>query len=696
MNKKTRSVGVILSDLSDSQHKPPDLPEVINLKWGKMFDIAANNEMRDMWENVRLSKKPKKGFIHDFVHDSWKRSKAYNVDPYKKKNTRVLDEKQMARAVELNKELIDNVLPAINDLHEITKKSEFCIALADKTGIILKIVGSRKALAFTAHGNFIEGTDWSEKVMGTNAVGTVLEIDRSIHIFGYEHYCRCACLCTCSAAPIHDVNNKIIGVLNLTGPYNRLNPHTLGMVQSTAKAIERKFKLNKLYNQAEKANLLKQAILESITGCLIVINTPGQIVQINEEASKLLEIGNNKKLNFKEMIKQSNPRLLQMITANKPIYGETINWITTGGVKKNFIINITPLKKQTAEKTEGHVIVMNEMHNIMRKLIKAKGNITFDKLVGESSCFKYAINQAKLSAQSDSSILLLGESGVGKDLFAQAIHNASSRKNQTFFAINCAAIPRELLASELFGYEEGAFTGARKKGNPGKFELADKGTIFLDEIGETAIDLQASLLRVLEEKTIIRLGGREQIPFDVRIISATNINIMEEIKNNNFRPDLFYRIGVISINIPPLRERKEDIPILAQYLLKNISKRFGKNIKTIDSKVMDILINHSWPGNVRELSNVIERAINMTTGQTISCDLLPSDLLQGCSSNTISIWEESPTKAKAEAQLIQNYLIKFDYNKAKTAKTLNISRSTLYRKLKEYNITIPLSRDMKK
>lgn len=643
--------------------------------------------MRDMWEKVRLLGKRTDCQIQDFVHKSWKRSQDYQVDPYKNCNSVLLDKKQMVYQKRLNQNLIDNAMPAIKDLHEITKKAGFCIVLAGKTGIILSRVGSQEALDFTAHGNFIEGSDWSENIMGTNAVGTVLEINRPIHIFGYEHYCKCACLCTCSAAPIHDTNNEIIGVLNLTGPYDRLNPHTLGMVQSTAKSISRKFELSVLYNQAEKSNLLNEAIIESINGCLIAVNMTGQIIQINEEARHLLGIGNNSNFNFKEFTKQSNPHLMQMITTSSSLYGEAVNWVTPKGLKKKSIINITPLKNQITKKIEGHVIVINEMHNIVRKIIRPKANIIFDNLIGNSSSFKYALNQAKLSAKSDSNVLLLGESGVGKDLFAQAIHNASSRKRQTFFAINCAAIPRELLASELFGYDEGAFTGARKNGNPGKFELADRGTIFLDEIGESPLDLQASLLRVLEEKTIIRLGGRELIPCDVRIISATNKCIAEEIKKHNFRHDLFYRIGVITINIPPLRERKSDIPILAQYLLKNISKRYQKDISEIDHKIMDKLINYDWPGNIRELSNVIERVINMAEGHVITYDLLPPELLEKFSSDTIPIWEESPTRAKAEAQLIQNYLIKFNYNKTKTANTLNISRSSLYRKIKEYNIT---------
>jgi transcriptional regulator with PAS, ATPase and Fis domain len=651
-----------------------------------MQNIPDKNTIQGYWETARDSTKGDDGQVQDFVYTSWKRSKKYNVDPYKQENTVLLDEQQMARRRQANKKLLDNVLPAIYDLREITKERGCCFTLADRTGIILKKIGSREALAFTAQGNFIEGADWSEKIMGTNTIGTVLALDRPIYMSGHEQYCRCTCLCSSSGAPIHDTNGEILGVLNLTGPYNQLNRYSLGAVQTTARGIERKLELSTLYRQTEKSNLLKKAIIESIRGCLIAIDMAGQIVQINEQGRRLLGIDIKDNFNFKKFVRRNNPHLMPMISTHKRIYGETITWITPEGQRKKFIVNITPFKKQAGEQIEGHVIVMIKMHPLVRKIIKSKANIIFDNIIGESSRFKYAINQAKLSAKSDSSVLLLGESGVGKDLFAQAIHNASQRKQETFFAINCAALPRELLSSELFGYEEGAFTGARKKGNPGKFELADRGTIFLDEIGEAPLDLQASLLRVLEEKEVIRLGGRDRIPFDVRVICATNKSIIEEIKNNNFRHDLFYRIGVITINIPPLRERKEDIPLLATSLLKTISKRFGKDIREIDPKVMDILINHDWPGNVRELSNIIERAINLAISPIVTCDLLPPELLETCSSNTISMWEESPTRAKAEAQLIQNYLIKFDNNKAKTAKTLNISRSSLYRKLKQYGI----------
>jgi len=290
-----------------------------------------------------------------------------------------------------------------------------------------------------------------------------------------------------------------------------------------------------------------------------------------------------------------------------------------------------------------------------------------------------------MAASSDSNVLLLGESGVGKEMFAQSIHNASSRSREPFFAINCAALPRELVSSELFGYEEGAFTGARKGGNPGKFELADQGTIFLDEIGEMPLDLQGTLLRVLEEGTIIRLGGREVIPVNVRIIAATNKNLPEEVRRGNFRLDLYYRLGVINIKIPSLRERKGDIPLMVDHFIRIIGPKLGKKINHIEDAAMDIMLNYDWPGNVRELNNVLERAINMTTGDVLTAEVLPPEIRKP-GPDFMPLWEKGFSKDSLEEQLIRNYLHKFQGNKSRVARELGISRSSLYRKLEKYSI----------
>ncbi len=655
--------------------------------------VKNRYEMLSVWTKLNMGQIPLDVLIHDYIYDSWKRSMQYGVDPFKKTNDIILDKNTLEQRIKKNQRLLDMVIPAMEDLYFTTKDSGFCIVIADNEGYILKRIGDKEELDFTGYSNFIEGANWSEQIMGTNAVGTVLALNKPIQVYGYEHYCKCACTSTCSAAPIHDTDGNIIGVLDLTGPYKLVNSHTLGMVIAATRAIERTFQLRKTYREVKKVNLQKQAIMESISEGLIAIEGDGTIVHINQHAGDLLQTNYESCLgkNIKEILPQDNTYFFDVITSGKRIYAESVVIKTSIGKKKKFLINCTPLKieekiNNNSNDNNGAVIILYEMHNVVNKILKPKSNITFDSLIGESSNFQSVLEQAKMAADTDSNVLLLGESGVGKDLFAQAIHNASNRTNQTFIPINCAAIPRELISSELFGYDEGAFTGARRGGNPGKFELADQGTLFLDEIGEMPLDLQASLLRVLEEKSIIRLGGREYIPINVRLISATHKDLQEEIKKGNFRHDLFFRLRVISINIPALRERKGDIPILAEHFVRTFSSRFGKTINKIDPKVIDLLLNYDWPGNIRELSNVIEQTINLAHEKILTPDLLPPELLEITPTSSIPMWDKTPTKENVEEQLIRNYLIKFKNNKTEVAKALNISRSSLYRKMAKYNI----------
>lgn len=235
--------------------------------------------------------------------------------------------------------------------------------------------------------------------------------------------------------------------------------------------------------------------------------------------------------------------------------------------------------------------------------------ITFEDIVGESNKIREVVNQAKLYAASDSPVLITGESGTGKELFARSIHNLSKRNIKPFIALNCAALPEQLLESELFGYEAGSFTGGKKEGKDGLFEIGEGGTIFLDEIGEMSPHLQTKLLRVLQEKSVRKIGGHKEIPVDIRIISATNQDLEQLIREEKFRLDLFYRINIFSVDIPALRERKDDIPILVEYFSRKQAKRYGKVISGIDTKAMKRLVEYSWPGNIRELQNVVERAI---------------------------------------------------------------------------------------
>ncbi len=293
---------------------------------------------------------------------------------------------------------------------------------------------------------------------------------------------------------------------------------------------------------------------------------------------------------------------------------------------------------------------------------------------------------AKTTSQSDSSILLLGESGTGKDVIAQAMHNESPRKNNPFLAINCAALPRELIASELFGYEDGAFTGAKKGGNVGKFELANQGTLFLDEIGDVPLDLQVALLRVLEEKSVIRMGGNKLVPVNVRIIAATNRNLEEEIARNRFRRDLYYRLGVIRLIIPPLRERPDDIPLLVQHFLGLICKRFGKPLKKISLRAIENLMSYRWPGNIRELQNVLESAIQLTPDDEIDYEFVKHYLDFEAPVPIIADSHSQEISSSEELRILKEALLRNRYNKSATAKELGVSRQCIYRRLQKYNL----------
>ena len=285
-------------------------------------------------------------------------------------------------------------------------------------------------------------------------------------------------------------------------------------------------------------------------------------------------------------------------------------------------------------------------------------------------------------AGSKASVLITGESGVGKELVAHAIHNLSPRKNNPLVIVNCSALSESLLESELFGHEKGAFTGAAAR-KRGRFELANGGTIFLDEIGEINQSIQVKILRVLQDKRFERVGGEETLEVDVRVIAATNRDLEEEIKKGNFREDLFYRLNVVHIHVPPLRDRKDDIPLLINEFMQEFAKENGKDIKNIDNHARAALYKYSWPGNIRQLKNCMESAVVMCSSDTITLNDLPPTIKSESSANSMQI-PFGVTLEEAEKIIIQQTLAQNQGNKSKTAEVLGIGRKTLHRKLDEY------------
>jgi transcriptional regulator with PAS, ATPase and Fis domain len=372
-----------------------------------------------------------------------------------------------------------------------------------------------------------------------------------------------------------------------------------------------------------------------------------------------------------------------MIADRVPIYkdGELIGAV--GSVIFKDIVELDSYVKRVST-------MEKELDFYKKELKKALGSrFTFDNIIGNSSSIEKAKEMAVKVSMSKSSILLLGESGTGKELFAHSIHNSSPRNNYPLIKVNCASIPSELLESELFGYEAGAFTGASKNGKPGKFELADNSTIFLDEIGDLPLSMQAKLLRALQEREIERIGGTKSKKLDVRIIAATNKNLEDMVKQKLFREDLYYRLNVIRITIPSLRDRRTDIPLLAHYLLKKLSKDMDRFVTDISDDAMKLLIAFDWPGNIRELENTIERAINLVNKEAIiNVNHLPYYLREQNSDVSGLIHGEGlrDLVAQLEIKEIKNALEVCDQNKQQAAKYLGISRTNLYEKMSKYGL----------
>ena len=311
----------------------------------------------------------------------------------------------------------------------------------------------------------------------------------------------------------------------------------------------------------------------------------------------------------------------------------------------------------------------------------------FSSIIGNSPKMKELFETLSMVTPTDATVLLLGESGTGKEIVANSIHQNSPRRENPYIKVNCAALPETLLESELFGHEKGAFTGAIYK-KRGRFELADGGTIFLDEIGEMSIPTQTKILRVLQEREFEAVGGTRTIQVNVRIITATNKDLEEEVKKRKFREDLYYRLNVVPITVPPLRDRKEDIPILAEYFLCKYNEKNKRSIKGFEPGVIDALIRYTWPGNVRELENIVERTVIMCRGEMISLNDLPSAIGGSKQEEERSEIIMGHTLRDTEREVIRRTLEKTGGNRTRAATILGITRKTLQNKIKEYRIDI--------
>lgn len=629
----------------------------------------------------------------DYIIKSHDRCKKYNVKFEQMYSSKILSEKQLFHVMEINRELILAAAPIMSNIYDFVKGSNFFSILTDKEGCILNVIGDEDILSEAFSFKMIPGAYMNEENIGTNAMGTALAEKKPLQVSGEEHYIGAYHRWTCSASPIRDSEGNIIGVIDLTGYSESVHLHTLGMVVAAADAIQ-----NELQSNAYKTNLLKEkryyeAVQDSVLSGIIITSIDGKIIKANSSASDLFgyEQDSLKQMKANEIIKDWD-RILKLIFEKKETFVDDVD-VYSRKNKQQLNLHACIIKND-GEENSSILLIFNDVKKQRKQSLNIVGRhaiYTFDKIVGKDKDFLAVVNFAKKIADSRSNILILGDSGTGKELFAHSIHNYSPRSKEPFIVLNCGAIPRNLIESELFGYEEGAFTGAKAKGNPGKFEIADGGTIFLDEIGEMPIDLQTRLLRVIEEGTVCRIGSTQEKVVNVRIIAATNKDLKEEVQNGTFRKDLYYRLNVLPIRLPSLRERRGDIKLLVEYFMDKISKKLNKKSVFISAEEMEKLMNYDWPGNIRELENYIELVVNTESIPDINSmglGKIDKKYINNEVDEEIQNFESSSLSLKdIEREHIAKILDINNKNMTKTAQVLGIGRNTLYRKLKEHGIS---------
>jgi len=626
--------------------------------------------LREGWERfVADGSVPASLPIRPFALDGWRTARERGIDPLlerapldgaKEELGRVLEEDDFAQA---GRRVLD-------DMRDVLAGGGHVLLLSDAGGRILHVVGDREVKDALCRVNALPGGVWAEGVVGPNGAGSVLTHRAPVVVFGAEHFCKGWHEWVCYGAPVRDpVNAELLGVLTVTGVAERGIGDRMPLAISVGHSIEYLLSESRRYWRQRVTDAYAQAESRWPLDAIAAFDSVGHLVAANGRWREVEErLGADQCLRIrKQAIAESlkNPSSKQEFRVNLPVAEARV-----------VVVNSV----QAANRIVGVVVVL-ERHGAFSKPAAGDPKLgpAFEHLIGRDPEFRRTLRIAARAAASDESVLITGATGTGKELVAAAIHRSSRRASKPLVCVNCAALARELIESELFGYEPGAFTGARREGKPGRFELADGGTLFLDEIGELPLDVQAKLLRVLEEGAVFRVGGSRPRPIDVRIVAATNRDLVHALGTGGFRSDLFYRLDVIKIELPPLRTRGTDILEITRSFVETMCQQSGRPPLRLTPEVERLFLRYSWPGNVRELRNVVARLVALVDGEVVGVEDLPTSLQGGpetterlpdCSLHTI------------EDDLIRRSIDAHGGNISEAARQLGIDRSTIYRRLR--------------
>lgn len=594
---------------------------------------------------------------HDtIIQDSWRRCRAFGLDHQSAPSFDQLPAEGISQLLESQHALVQTTHQEVLPYYEnILSNSNCLIMLADNQGQVLTSWGTQRFIDPKLARGFNAGASWMERATGTNAIGTALACAQAVHIEHDEHFLKANRFMTGSAAPIFDANREIIAVLDVSSDGYLPPSHTLGMVKMMSQTVENRLILN-LFGGEHFQLTFNTGLnnLDSQWAGLLIFDESGQVLSANRRADNLLGISLSR-VKIDSLFKVS---LLELL--NQP---EGLPFALQAAGRNRFQCLLkrpkqAPVQARVFSEPTPAPIGLKTLH------------------FGDSRVEK-AVRQAERLLEKDIPLLIHGETGVGKEVFVKALHQASSRSQQAFIAVNCAAIPAELVESELFGYEKGAFTGANQKGSIGLIRKADKGTLFLDEIGDMPLPTQARLLRVLQERCVQPVGSSELFPVDLRIISATNRSLREQVQIGRFREDLYYRIGGLTLELPPLRERSDK-----QALFKQLWQQHREPTQWagLSAEVLALFEQHPWPGNLRQVSSVMQVALVMAEDQPIRPEHLPDDFF-------VDLRQAAPSAPVVmddldDSQNLQQRLAAVGGNISHLARELGVSRNTLYKRLR--------------
>lgn len=627
----------------------------------------------------------------DKVRRSWARLREAGVDSHD----------ELRRRMDVSPEVSPTLIKAVRRIGSKIRMivglpdTSACL-LTDPNGVVAAFDGGERMTRELIEQGWVSGLSLYESEAGTNAVDLCLRDREPAVTMGTDHTAAAFHTLTLVARPLMVDSGHLVGALAMMLPHRSDTQSADAVLALCASLLEGALQADFDNDELERRLSEQKAIGDAMKDGTMVVNCSGLIEYMNAPAGRILKVVPEKAIGRKLADVVGFEPIINPVFESGVGYSDEELKLKSHGDPLHLIDTAVPVK-DGAGRVVSVVNTFREFERVTRVAQRYGGNqahYSFEDIVGEAPPLMTAIEIARKAAAGHASIMITGESGTGKELFAQAIHLASARADSPFVAINCAALPKDIIEAELFGYVPGSFTGALKSGRPGKFEIASGGTIFLDEIAEMPLDVQAKLLRVLQEREVTRLGSSDPTPVDIRLISATNANPAELIEKGQFREDLYYRINVIEVPVPSLRERTGDVRLLAHHYLKQYARSLNKPAVEFAEPVLEALERYDWPGNVRELQNAVERMVNLSDAPIIDAPIggAPPVPRRHTSDAVVEMGttdgESLPTLAEMERSLVSKALETNGYNVTRTARVLGTTKPKLYRMIRKYGISL--------